>query len=363
MSNKKYYLGIETSCDDTSVAIISEQANKLEILSHFKYGQEEVLKEWGGVVPEIAARNHLEKITPVLKQSFDKANLTPAQIDLISVTTLPGLLGPLLTGVNAAKTLSLLHQTPIVSVNHLYAHLEAIHLTEDVQYPYLGLLISGGHSIFFWVQSSSNFKVLGSTIDDAAGEAFDKGGKILELGYPAGHIIDKLAKFGDPLKYEFPIGLKSSADARLSFSGLKTALRVHLEKNPNLLKNKPSQFETKEEKAQDFYDVCSSYQHAISTALLLKLRYAIKRVKEEINYKEKFPIILGGGVACNSYIRSQFLKKYPQSKFVAPEFCTDNGAMICNYGRLIQDHAIQFPKSLDIDARGRFIEKKDFIDG
>ena len=359
--NNYYVLGIETSCDDTSVAIIKETDQTVEVLSHLKFGQEEILKVWGGVVPEIAARNHLEKITPLIKEALSKACLEMSDINLLAVTTLPGLLGPLLTGVNAAKTLSLIHQIPIFPVNHLYAHLEAIHLTEKVNYPYLGLLISGGHSIYFWVENSSSFLVLGSTIDDAAGEAFDKGGKILNLGYPAGHIIDKLAKFGNPHSYEFPIGLKSSADARLSFSGLKTSLRVFLEKNTNILKLKPTQFETPEPESQAFYDVCASYQNAITTALLLKLRYAIKKVKMKTNIPKDFSIVLGGGVACNTHIRSEFLKKYPNSKFVAPHFCTDNGAMIANYARLEKKQAVAFPESLKLDAKGRFINKKDFI--
>lgn len=351
----KYILGIETSCDDTSVAVLKNIDDKNEILSHVKYGQEIALAKWGGVVPEIAARNHLAKIAPTIQEALSLAKITAQDINLISVTTVPGLLGPLLTGLNAAKSMSLLYKTPIVAANHLYSHLEAIHLTEDIQYPYLGLLVSGGHSIFFNVENKNSFKVLGSTIDDAAGEAFDKGGKLLELGYPAGHIIDKLAVYGDETKVEFPIGLKSSADARLSFSGLKTALRNYLENNPSILNLKPSQFESYEKESQEFYDICASYQKAIIDALVLKMRYAIKKLDD------KNPqIVIGGGVACNSYLRKIILKKYPKSKFVAPKFCTDNGAMIANYGMIHQDMAIHFPNTLELDARGRFINKKDF---
>ena len=153
MNKVKYFLGIETSCDDTSIAIIKEHNEKVDVISHLKFGQEELLSKWGGVVPEIAARNHLEKITPLLKASFEEANIKPSQLENISVTTLPGLLGPLLTGVNAAKTLALLYKKPVLAVNHLYAHLEAIHIDQKVSYPYLGLLVSGGHSIYFWVKS------------------------------------------------------------------------------------------------------------------------------------------------------------------------------------------------------------------
>ena len=353
MKDNKYILGIETSCDDTSVAILHGH----KVLSHLSFGQEDSLKEWGGVVPEIAARNHLTKITPTIKQAFDLAKIKPEDIDLISVTTYPGLLGPLLTGLNAAKTLSLIFKKPILPANHLYAHILAIHLTEEISYPYLGLLISGGHSLFLWVEQSDTFEILGGTIDDACGEAFDKGGKLLDLGYPAGHIIDKLAQFGDPQKIEFPIGLKSSADSRLSFSGLKTALRVYLEKNADLILTKPSQFETKQAGSQAFYDVCASYQRAITKALLLKMRYAIKSVKEKYN-QDNFPIVIGGGVASNSDIRREFQKKYPKTLCVAREFCTDNAAMIANYGRLNFTHAVDYPECLELDAKSRFIDKK-----
>ena len=349
-------LGIETSCDDTSVAIIKD-GDTPEVLSHLKFGQEDILKHWGGVVPEIAARNHLEKITPLIQDSLLNAKLELKDIDLISVTTIPGLLGPLLTGLNAAKTLALIAEKPIFAANHLYAHLEAIHLTQKMTYPYLGLLISGGHSIFFWVEDNKNFKVLGSTIDDACGEAFDKGGKMLELGYPAGHIIDKLGQFGDKTKYEFPIGLKSSADARLSFSGLKTALRVFLDKNPDILAKKPKQYEIKEDESQDFYDLCASYQNAIAKALLLKMRYAKKIASEKYGAPTHYPIVIGGGVACNSEIRSQFKNKYQNVNIVEPKYCTDNGAMIANLGRINFQDAISFPECLDLDARGRFIKK------
>ena len=346
----KKILGIETSCDDTSICILQDTEGFPKILSHKSFTQEDILKEWGGVVPEIAARNHLEKLIPLLDSAFKEAKLTPQDIDLIGVTTTPGLLGPLLTGLNAAKTLSLIYQKPIVPINHLYAHLEAIHLTEQLSYPYLGLLLSGGHTVFFWVQSSNNFTVIGSTIDDAAGEAFDKGGKLMNLGYPAGRRIDELSKNGDSKAYNFPIGLRSSADARFSFSGLKTALRVQIEKDPNIITH-PNP------------DLCASYQDAIVQAILLKTRYAIKKVKDEYG-EVHFPIVLGGGVACNSAIRSAFKEKYSDKKlkvyFVSPQYCTDNGAMIANYALRIKDQHISHPDCLDLDSRGRFINKKDY---
>jgi N6-L-threonylcarbamoyladenine synthase len=358
LKETKYILGIETSCDDTSVAII-KNSNPPEILSHLKFGQEEILKIWGGVVPEIAARNHLEKITPLLKQCFKEAKIKESQISAISVTSFPGLLGPLLTGVNAAKTLALIYKVPIIPTNHLFAHIEAIHLTEPSEYPFMALLVSGGHSLYFWVSARDNFEILGGTIDDASGEAFDKGGKLLGLGYPAGHIIDRLGKFGDKTRFEFPIGLKSSGDSRLSFSGLKTALRVFLDKHEHILDLKPSQFSTKEDQSQEFYDVCASYQNAIAKALLLKMKYAFKKTPIAAKDIPQAKIVIGGGVACNSELRLQFGQKYPRSVFVAPEFCTDNAAMIANFGLRNLKSAIPFPECLSIDARGRYIKKEE----
>ncbi|MBD67006.1 MAG: tRNA (adenosine(37)-N6)-threonylcarbamoyltransferase complex transferase subunit TsaD [Halobacteriovoraceae bacterium] len=345
MSASKLVLGIETSCDDTSVAIIGES-----ILSHVSFSQIECLKSWGGVVPEIAARNHLAKITPLLEEAKKQAGVSFKEISLLAVTSYPGLLGPLLTGINAAKTLSLIYQKPILPVNHLYAHLEAIHLTERISYPYLGVLLSGGHSLFVLAHSPGRFEILAGTIDDAAGEAFDKGGKLLGLGYPAGHIIDKLAQQGDAKRFEFPIGLKSSADARLSFSGTKTALRVFLEKNKELSLEKDS---------QDLKDICASYQKSIVDAVALKLKYALKELKQfNIN---QCPIVVGGGVACNSHLRACLQQKFKNVYFVSPQFCTDNGAMIANYGKIYFEDQIPFPECLEIDAKNRFINKADFL--
>ncbi len=351
----KIVLGIETSCDDTSMAIIKEQENsKPEILSFESFSQETLLREWGGVVPEIASRNHLEKIGPLLKSVLEKADVELNEIDVIGVTTFPGLLGPLLTGLNAAKTISLIHKKSIVPVNHLFAHLEAIHLTEEVTYPYLGLLVSGGHSLYTIIHSATDMEIIGSTIDDAAGEAYDKGGKLLGLGYPAGRIIDDIAKEGNETSIEFPIGLKGSKDASLSFSGLKTSLRHFLEKNEKYQISDPNNLN------QDHKDLIASYQYAIVKALSLKLRYALQIAKEKTG--QDLNIVLGGGVACNSRLRLELSEKYGKQNrklhFVAPKYCTDNGAMIANYALRINEQAITHPECLKLDARNRFINKK-----
>lgn len=345
----KYFLGIETSCDDTSASIIKRENGKNEVLSLLSFDQTQELKKWNGVVPEVAARNHLEKITPTIYEVLNQAKIEVKDLTCIGVTAYPGLLGPLLTGINAAKTLALVHEKPILPVNHLYAHLEAIHLTEDVSYPYLGVLLSGGHSLFLEVKSSTEMKVLGGTIDDAAGEAFDKGGKLLGLGYPAGPIIDRIAKWGDKKAYDFPIGLKQSANADLSFSGLKTSLRVFLEKTPIEI---PLGFEKEDPRFKKLYDTSASYQYSIARAIELKLRYALKA-----SSNKNMPIVIGGGVACNSQIREVLKEKYSNTFFVAPKYCTDNGAMIANYTALNFENAISFPECLSIDGKSRFIQK------
>jgi N6-L-threonylcarbamoyladenine synthase len=355
----KIILGIETSCDDTSICLLKSTSARPEILTHHTYSQDLLLKKWGGVVPELAARNHLDKITKLLAISFNEAGITLQDVDLIGVTTLPGLLGPLLTGLNAAKTCALIAKKPIFAVNHLYAHLEAIHLTEDVSYPYLGLLVSGGHSLYMLVNSSADFVILGSTIDDAAGEAFDKGGKLLGLGYPAGKIIDDLAKWGNSQKNLFAIGLQKSGDARLSFSGLKTSLRRLLEENPKYHSLVPSQFQSKEDDKQEFYDLCASYQQCIVDALNLKLSYAYQMALSKTNLTS-MPIVVGGGVACNSALRKTLTHNYPQTLFVEPKFCTDNGAMIANYALKNEKNRVNYPDCLSLDSRGRFIDKKEF---
>lgn len=345
-------LGIETSCDDTSLAILEGESSSRgpgRLLAHLSFNQDEVLKDWGGVIPEIAARNHLDKLTPALKEALARAKVSLSDIDLIGVTTHPGLLGPLLTGLNCAKTLALFHQLPILPVNHLYAHLEAIHLCQQINYPYLGILVSGGHGLFIAVNAPGSFEVLGSTIDDAPGEAFDKGGKLLGLGYPAGKLIDERAKLGDKSRFSFPIGLKNSKDSTMSFSGTKTALRNLLDKNPEL-----------RERPKDINDLCASYQEAIVEAVCLKSKEAYVQAKKKWNH-ENFKIVLAGGVACNSRLRERLREIYPNLALVAPEFCTDNGAMIANFAYLYRESAIPFPECLKIDARGQFISKTEYM--
>lgn len=327
----KYILGIETSCDDTSIALLTDSQNPKLIL-HKSYDQDSIMAKWGGVVPEIAARNHSEKLILLFKNLLEQKEIALTDISAIGVTTHPGLLGPLLTGINIAKTLSLIYKIPLISVNHLWAHLEAIHLSEDVSYPYLGVLVSGGHSSFYKVHSHEHFEHLGGTIDDAAGEAFDKGGKLLGLPYPSGRIIDQISQKGNKDRFPFPIGLRFDKSCNLSYSGLKTSLRVFLDKNPHIT-----------HEHADFPDVIASYQEAIVWALKIKLEYAMN--------DENLPIVVGGGVACNSRLRRVLNESYPHVHFASPEFCTDNAAMVANYALRNKQLSRAYPDSLDIDAR------------
>ena len=268
-------------------------------------------------------------------------------VDAIALTTHPGLLGPLLTGLNVAKTLSLIHQLPLISINHLYAHLEAIHIDQEVSYPYLGLLVSGGHSLFFLVHSPNQFQVLGRTLDDAAGEAFDKGGRLLGLPYPSGQMIDELSEGGDEKRYPFPIALKNKGHCNLSFSGVKTSLKQFLTKRPFFRESI-----LRKEYSQEVKDLLASYQGAIVSALALKLHRALDQVD-----RDELPIVVGGGVACNRRLRELFKEEFSQRPlhFVSPRFCTDNGAMIAHLGLRTWKDRSPFPQCLTLDAQSKFI--------
>lgn len=346
MSEKRFILGIETSCDDTSLCLMEVVDGVAKILSLNSYSQDFILEKWGGVVPELAARSHVKAIPPLLEVAFKEANIKPEEVTEIAVTTHPGLVGSLLTGINLAKTFSLLLNLPIVPVNHLFAHLEAIHLTDKVPYPYLGLLVSGGHSAFFWVKSPNEMEVLGNTLDDAAGEAFDKGGKLLGVGYPAGKIIDDLAQSGDKSKFSFPISYMRDRPGKMSFSGLKTALRVQLEKMSD------------EEIIASMSDLCAAYQEAIVQTLRIKCEEVITKVLNQDLRKFSTPIVIGGGVACNSRLREVMAKSFKEVHVVKPVYCTDNAGMIAHWAALVPQEKVTFPECLDLDAQSRFVEKK-----
>ncbi len=336
-------LGIETSCDETSLSLLKGEGEKAELIDTLTYSQIEIYKEWGGVVPEIASRNHLEKLQPLFEEILKKNNVKTKEIDLIGVTCYPGLLGPLLTGMNLAKSIALFHKKPLFPVNHLLAHLEAIHLTEKIEYPYLGILLSGGHSLFVMVRDEQEIEILASTIDDAAGEAFDKGGKMMGAPYPSGPWIDQQAQKGNKDRFKFPIGLiKDTQNPNMSFSGLKTSLRLMLEKDDSSLLK------------ENINDLCASYQEAIVQSVAQKFDVI------DAQYRN-YSIVVGGGVACNSRLREVLKDKFQNISFVEPRFCTDNASMIANLAYRNRANALPFPHCLTIDAKSRFINKKNFI--
>lgn len=343
---RRIILGVETSCDDTSICILETDGTTSKILSLNSYNQDFLLSKWGGVVPELAARSHVKAIPPLLEVSFKEANVTADDISEVAVTTHPGLVGSLLTGINLAKTFAMINELPIVPVNHLYAHLEAIHLTEEVPYPYMGLLVSGGHTAFLWVKGPNDMDVLGTTLDDAAGEAFDKGGKLLGVGYPAGRIIDELAKTGDKKKFEFPISYLRDRPGKMSYSGLKTSLRVRVQKM------------TPEEVKTELHHLCASYQEAIVQTLRIKAEEIITKILNQNINAFDTPIVIGGGVACNSRLKTIMQERFKNVHVVKPIYCTDNAGMVANWAARVPELAVSFPECLGLDAQSRFVEKK-----
>lgn len=313
-------LAIESSCDETSVALVTAT----NVLSNVVSSQT-VHSKYGGVIPELASRAHIENISLVVQQALNEAGVNINDVKAVACTTHPGLAGALLVGSSFAKGLALKYNIPCIPVNHIEGHLYSGYLEEaTLSFPTVVLVVSGGHTSLFLVRSFSDYQILGSTRDDAAGEAFDKTAKLLGLGYPGGPLIDKLAKKGDATTVDFPRPFKFSGDYQFSFSGLKTSVRTYLQKKYN--------FEIPEE---DIPNLCASVQSAIVDVLAYKSLNAVKE------YKAK-GLVIAGGVAANSELRSTLKsgveainqwresKGFPLVNFVAPrmDYCIDNAAMI-----------------------------------
>jgi N6-L-threonylcarbamoyladenine synthase len=323
-------LGIETSCDETAAAVV-ERATLVR--SSVVASQIDRHARYGGVVPEIASRAHVEMLTPVVAQALVEAAVADDEIDAVAATIGPGLVGSLLVGVSAAKALALVWDVPFVGVNHLEGHLYASFLEEpDLEMPLVVLLVSGGHTLLVHMEDHGRYRLLGSTIDDAAGEAFDKVARFLGLGYPGGPLIDKLAGSGDPEAITFPRGMIDRDDERrhdFSFSGLKTAVVNHVRKHPGV----------------STADVAASFQEAVVDVLVTKARRAAREVGAG-------GLCLGGGVAANSQLRERFVEACKEDglrPFVPSlAMCTDNAAMIAAAGwwRLRSDG----PSPLDTGA-------------
>ncbi len=306
-------LGIESSCDETAAAVVEDGRT---IISNVIATQIPFHQIYSGVVPELASRKHAEWILPVVRNALDEAHLTLNDIDAIAATNRPGLMGSLLVGLTFGKTLAWTLNKPFIAVNHMLGHMYAAHLANDIEYPYLGLLVSGGHSIICRVNDFDDIEVLGTTIDDAAGEAFDKVAKFYNLGYPGGVIIDNLAKKGNPAAAHFPMPTLKGDDHRydVSYSGLKTAVINQLDQFWN-----PDYEKTNE-------NIAAAFQETAVRILLSRLFRAV----EDTGLTT---VVAGGGVAANSRLRSM-LAEHSEIKCIFPplKLCTDNGAMIAGVG-------------------------------
>ena len=314
-------LGIETSCDETAAAVITEDGR---VLANVVASQADLHARYGGVVPEVASRRHLELVTPVIRETLDRAGTTLDDLEHVAVTQGPGLVGALLVGISAAKALAWARRLPLIPVDHLQGHIASLYLEPDpVEPPFLCLLASGGHTLLLDVRSRGTGEVLGTTLDDAAGEAFDKGARLLGLGYPGGAAIDRLARQGDPTAYDFPVARVPGLD--FSFSGLKTALLYAV--------RDLSEGELEQRRA----DLAASYQRAIVRALVQRAQAAAKQVGQR-------RLAVVGGVAANSELRAAL----PDAAFAPFELCTDNAAMIASAGRY--GRPLQYPRYLALDA-------------
>jgi N6-L-threonylcarbamoyladenine synthase len=305
-------LGIETSCDETAAALITQEG---EIVASVVASQDELHARFGGVVPEIASRRHLDLIAPVIEEVLTD------EVEAIAVTSRPGLIGALLVGVSAAKALAWARRLPLIPVNHLHGHVASLYLRPlDLQPPFTCLLASGGHTMLLDVRDRGGYTVLGTTLDDAAGEAFDKGARLLGLGYPGGREIDALAKQGDPTAYDFPVARVPGLD--FSFSGLKTSLLYKVRDLP------PQELEARRA------DLAASYQRAIVRALVERLEAA---------GGDRIAVV--GGVAANSELRAAL----PEAALAPLALCTDNAAMIASAARYTDP--VPYPDYLSLDAR------------
>ena len=345
---KTRVLGIETSCDETSVSVVEKTSDgSVKILSNIVRGQLDVHKDFGGVVPELAARAHSEIIDKITSLAIKKAKIKFKNLDAIAATAGPGLLGGLIVGTVFAKTMASALKIPFIAVNHLEGHALSVLLEHKIAFPYLLLLVSGGHTEFTIIKKFNSYKRIGTTLDDALGEAFDKTARLLKLGYPGGPLIEKCAVKGDQDKYKFPLPLIHENNSNFSFSGLKSSVAQTV-----LDKKITEKFKC---------DISASFQKTIVEILLKKIHQAIKTFNNETKNKKTINIVVAGGVAANQFIRSSLenLEKDINCKFHFPslKLCTDNGAMIAYAG--IERYERDLTNKLNFKPRPRWpLDKK-----
>jgi len=353
MSSPVRILGIETSCDETACAVV---ADGRKVLSSVVASQIDLHARFGGVVPELASRAHIEAINTVIEQAIDRASATPADLHAVAVVNEPGLIGSLLVGLMAAKTLAWAHGLPLVPVNHVCAHAYAAVLdAEPIEYPAAALICSGGHTSLYRCDSPTRLTLLGSTIDDAAGEAFDKVASILRLGYPGGPAIDRAARDGDPAAVRFPRTLLQAQSLDFSFSGLKTAVLYHVNGVPGA--KRPGRKGASGKGARhgdkrgiesfspaEVADIAASFQAAVVDVLRIKLRRAATRIGART-------LVLGGGVAANSALRAaagRLAEKLGcRLRMPPPQYCVDNAAMVAG----LAYHLLREGKTADLDLQ------------
>ena len=333
-------LGIETSCDETAAAVVNENR---EVLSNKVYSQQQEHARFGGVVPEIAARAHLDVLDGIICDALQDARVTLEDINGIAATCGPGLIGGVIVGSTMAKAMSAAANIPFIAVNHLEAHALTARLTHGIDFPYLLLLVSGGHCQLLIVEGLGHYKLLGETADDAIGEAFDKCGKMLGLGFPGGPAIEKAAVSGNPARFSFPRPMKGRPGCDFSFSGLKTSVRQCI-----------LSMSVSEASYPDVCDVAASFQEAVSDIILDRCENAIKMFREQ--YRNGNTLVVSGGVGANLAIRKQLALLCDVHNFVfiapPPELCTDNGAMIAWAG--IERFQNGLVNGLDIAPRPRW---------
>ena len=342
MTKNITFLGIETSCDETAAAVIRENdQGTADILSNVVSSQIEEHKKFGGVVPELAARAHLENIEYIIDTALKQSGTAINEIDGVAATAGPGLIVCLTVGLNIGKSIAAFSNKPFIGVNHLEGHALSPGLNEKIKFPYLLLLISGGHSQYLIVKDVNEYKQLGTTIDDALGEAFDKTAKMLDLGYPGGPNVEKFSKEGDENFYKLPEPIINKAGCNLSFAGLKTAVLRESKKINGDVKLK--------------YDLAASFQKTINKILYKKTKIAVEMFKEKTK-KENFQLIVAGGVAANKTIRENLTQLSNEMNFeiIYPDlkFCGDNASMIAWAG--IQRFKKDLIDDLNITAKSRW---------
>jgi N6-L-threonylcarbamoyladenine synthase len=325
-------LGIETSCDETGVAVVEDGS---KVLSNVLSSQHEIHGRFGGVVPELASRAHVERLNPLLDVALAEAGMRWSEVDAVAVTRGPGLVGALLVGLATAKAIALALDAPLIAVNHLEGHVYANFLEHGPpEPPYVALIVSGGHTLLVYMPEEQRYEVLGQTVDDAAGEAFDKVARFLGLGFPGGPELDRLARDGDPEAVRFPRAMAGSGDYDFSLSGLKTAVVRHVRR------------EEREGKKTSVPDIAASFQEAVVDVQVQKTMAAAEE-------KGVTSVLLGGGVVANSRLRERMAedaeKRGLRLLFPSAELCTDNGAMIASVGyfRLMRGERSSFDVGAD----------------